>query len=121
MPWNDDSDNSDAPKANGGPWGGGGSDNGGGEGGSPWNRPGGGKGGGGRGPDLEDQMRKMQERFSRRGGGGRGGRKGPSFGPGGFILLGIVALVAWLATGVVVVDEGERAADEVGGARTIHC
>jgi len=109
MPWNDDSGNGDAPKANGGPWGGGGSGNGNGDGdgGSPWNRPGGGQGGGGRGPDLEDQMRKMQERFSRRGG---GGRKGPTFGPGGFLLLGVVALVAWLATGVVVVDEGERAA-----------
>ncbi len=111
MPWNDDNGNggsrNEAPKANGGPWGGGGSDNGGGEGGSPWNRPGG--DGGGRGPDLEDQMRRMQERFSRRGGGG-GGRKGPSIGPGGFLLLGVVALVAWLATGVVIVDEGERAA-----------
>ncbi len=111
MPWNDDNGNGDRPKANGGPWGGGGSGNGNGDGdgGSPWNRPGGGQGGGGRGPDLEEQMRKMQERFSRRGGGGGGG-KGPSFGPGGFLLLGVVALVAWLATGVVVVDEGERAA-----------
>jgi len=117
MPWNDDSGNGsppdDAPKANGGPWGSGsGNGNGGGgDGGSPWNRPGG-NGGGGRGPDLEDQMRKMQERFSRRGGGGgrRGGRKGPNFGPGGFMLLGLVAVLSWLATGVVVVDEGERAA-----------
>ncbi|GAB5458688.1 MAG: FtsH protease activity modulator HflK [Henriciella sp.] len=113
MPWNDNNgsgDNpGDAPKANGGPWGSG-SGNGGGDGGSPWNRPSGGGQGGGRGPDLEEQMRKMQERFSRRGGGGRGGRKGPSFGPGGFLMLGVVGLVAWLATGVVVVDEGERAA-----------
>ncbi len=109
MPWNDDNDNgtgeNDAPKANGGPWGGG-SNNGGDDKGSPWNRPGGGKG-----PDLEDQMRRMQERFSRRGnGGGSGGRKGPSFGPGSFLILGVVALVAWLATGIVIVDEGERAA-----------
>ncbi len=112
MPWNDDSGNGDGPKASGGPWGSGGNGNGGGDGGSPWNRPGGGGGqGGGRGNDLEEQMRKMQERFSRRGGGGgKGGRKGPSFGPGGFLLLGVVALVSWLATGVVVVDEGERAA-----------
>jgi len=109
MPWNDDSGN-DAPKANGGPWGGGGSGNDNGDGGSPWNRPGGSGGGqGGKGPDLEEQMRRMQERFSRRRG-GKGGGKGPSFGPGGFMLLGLVALLAWLATGVVVVDEGERAA-----------
>ncbi|MDJ0922815.1 MAG: FtsH protease activity modulator HflK [Henriciella sp.] len=113
MPWNDNSGNggssNEPPKASGGPWGGGGSGGGGGNGGSPWNRP----GGGNKGPDLEDQMRRMQERFSRRGGGGggrRGGRGGPNLGPGGFILLGVVALVAWLATGVVIVDEGERAA-----------
>lgn len=114
MPWNDNNGNGDEPpKANGGPWGSGGSggSGGNGNGGSPWGRPGGGQGGGGGGSDIEDQMRKMQERFSRRGrGGGGGGRRGPSLGPGGFLVLGLVALVAWLATGVVVVDEGERAA-----------
>ena len=112
MPWNDNSGNGDEPpKANGGPWGSGGSGgNGNGDGGSPWGRPGGGGGQGG-GSDIEDQMRKMQERFSRRGrGGGGGGRSGPNLGPGGFLVLGVVALVAWLATGVVIVDEGERAA-----------
>ncbi|MCR9079999.1 MAG: FtsH protease activity modulator HflK [Hyphomonadaceae bacterium] len=114
MPWNDNNGNGEEPpKANGGPWGSGGSggSGGNGNGGSPWGRPGGGQGGGGGGSDIEDQMRKMQERFSRRGrGGGGGGRRGPSLGPGGFLVLGLVALVAWLATGVVVVDEGERAA-----------
>ncbi|MEL6414327.1 MAG: protease modulator HflK, partial [Pseudomonadota bacterium] len=112
MPWNDNSGNGDEPpKANGGPWGSGGS-GGNGDGNSPWGRPGGGGGGGqGGGSDIEEQMRKMQERFSRRGrGGGGGGRGGPSLGPGGFLVLGVVALVAWLATGVVIVDEGERAA-----------
>jgi len=71
MPWNDNSGNgNEPPKANGGPWGSGGSGgDGNGNGNSPWGRPGG-NGGGNRGPDLEDQMRKMQERFSRRGGGG---------------------------------------------------
>ncbi len=113
MPWNDNSGNGDEPpKTNGGPWGSGGS-GGNGNGGSPWGRPGGGGGGqGGGGNDIEEQMRKMQERFSRRGrnGGGGRGRGGPNLGPGGFILLGVVAFVAWLATGIVVVDEGERAA-----------
>ena len=112
MPWNDNSGNGDEPpKANGGPWGSGGS-GGNGNGGSPWGRPGGNGGGqGGGGNDIEEQMRKMQERFSRRGRGGGGGRaRGPSLGPGGFIVLGVVAAVAWLATGVVIVDEGERAA-----------
>lgn len=116
MPWNDNSDGGNKPSAsNNSPWGSGGSGGGNGNGGSPWNRPGGsgggGQGGGGGGPDLEEQMRRMQERFSRRGkGGGGGGPKAPNIGPGGFILLGVIALIAWLATGVVVVDEGERAA-----------
>ena len=113
MPWNDNSGNGDEPpKTNGGPWGSGGS-GGNGNGGSPWGRPGGGGGGGqGGGNDIEEQMRKMQERFSRRGrgGGSGGGWRGPSFGPGGFLVLGVVAAISWLATGVVVVDEGERAA-----------
>jgi len=109
MPWNDNSGNGDEPpKANGGPWGSGGS-GGNGNGGSPWGRPSGGGGQGG-GNDIEEQMRKMQERFSRRGRGGGGAGRGPSLGPGGFIVLGVVAFVAWLATGVVIVDEGERAA-----------
>lgn len=114
MPWNDKSKDGAASdnvhQANGGPWGGGSNNNGDGDGGSPWSRGGG--SGGNKGPDLEDQMRKMQERFSRRGrGGGGGGRgRGPNLGPGGFLLLGIVGLVAWLATGIVIVDEGERAA-----------
>lgn len=114
MPWNDNSDGGGKPTAsNNSPWGSGGSGGGSGNGGSPWNRPGGsggGQGGGGGGPDLEEQMRRMQERFSRRGKGGGKGPKGPSFGPGGFLALGAVALIAWLATGIVVVDEGERAA-----------
>ena len=115
MPWNDNSDGGSKPTAsNNSPWGSGGSGGGNGNGGSPWNRPGGSGGGqgggGGGGPDLEEQMRRMQERFSRRGRGGGKGPKGPSFGPGGFLVLGAVALIAWLATGIVVVDEGERAA-----------
>ena len=114
MPWKDES-GGEPPRAAGGPWGGGsGGEGGGNNGGSPWNRPGGGgSGGGGGGGDLEDQMRRMQERFrrGRSGGGGSGGRgQRPSFGPGGlFVLLG-AALLAWLATGIVIVDEGERAA-----------
>ncbi|MEM1086195.1 MAG: FtsH protease activity modulator HflK [Pseudomonadota bacterium] len=115
MPWNDNSDGGSKPTAsNNSPWGSGGGNGGNGNGGSPWNRPGGsggGKGGGSGGPDLEEQMRRMQERFSRRGkGGGGGGPKAPNIGPGGFILLGVVALIAWLSTGIVIVDEGERAA-----------
>jgi membrane protease subunit HflK len=108
MPWDDKNKGS-------GPWGSG--DNGGsGSGGdnSPWNRPGNGKSGGGSGGnDLEDQMRRMQERFRRGSGGGGKGRggsaKGPNLGPFGFIIIGGVALFAWLATGVVVVGPGDQA------------
>jgi len=105
MPWDDKTKGS-------GPWGGGGGDKEGGEGNSPWKRPAGGNGGGG---DLEDQMRRMQERFRGRGNGGGGGRRkggasGPNFGPLGILVLVGIALIAWLMTGVVVVDEGSRAA-----------
>jgi len=109
MPWNDESGSGKK-----GPWGAGG---GGGKNDSPWNRPGGngsggGGGGGGRG-DLEEQMRRMQERFRMRGGrGGRGsgGGRGRGFGPFGFIAAGLVALLAWFSTGIVIVDEGQQAA-----------
>lgn len=113
MPWKDES-GGDKPHAAGGPWGSGGS-GGNNNGGSPWNRPGGGGGGqgGGGGSDIEEQMRRMQERF-RRGMGGRGGSSGGGgagrgFGPFGFIVIGVVALIAWLSTGVVVVDAGQQA------------
>lgn len=113
MPWKDES-GGEPPRAAGGPWGGGSGGNGGGKnGGSPWNRPGGGGGGGqgGGGGDLEDQMRRMQERFRRgRGGGGSSGGQRPSLGPGGLIILLGAALLAWLATGIVIVDEQEQAA-----------
>lgn len=115
MPWKDEN-GGEPPRAAGGPWGGGSGGNGGKNGGSPWNRPGGGgggSGGGGGGGDLEDQMRRMQERFRKgRSGGGGGGRRAqrPSFGPGGLLVLIGAALLAWLSTGIVIVDETEQAA-----------
>ncbi|MEM7767871.1 MAG: FtsH protease activity modulator HflK [Pseudomonadota bacterium] len=111
MPWKDQT-GSGKHEAAGGPWGQGGGN---GDGGSPWNRPGGsGGGGGGQGQtDIEEQMRRMQERF-RQGFGGRGGkgggRGGRGIGPVGFGVVGLVAVLAWLSTGVVVVDAGEQAA-----------
>jgi len=103
----------DPPKMAGGPWGGGGGSGDDGKGGSPWKRPTGGggqgSGGGGGGPDLEDQMKRMQERFrSRRR--GKGGKGGGGIGIGGFALLAVAGIFAWLSTGVVVVDAGEQAA-----------
>ncbi|MEQ9504914.1 MAG: FtsH protease activity modulator HflK [Hyphomonas sp.] len=117
MPWDDKTKGS-------GPWGGG-SGSGGGEGGSPWNRPSGGNGGSGGGkgggdkesPDLEEQMRRMQDRFrQRRGGGGGGGRRRggggaqmPSLGPLGFLVIIGVVILSWLSTSVVIVDPTQQA------------
>ena len=110
MPWDDKTKGS-------GPWGGGNKGSGG-EGGSPWNRPSdGNKGSGGKeSPDLEEQMRRMQERFrQRRGGGGGGGRrKGgggqiPNLGPLGVLVILGVVLLSWLSTGVVIVDPTQQA------------
>ena len=115
MPWKDES-GEDKPRAAGGPWGSGSGGNK--NGGSPWNRPGGGGGGGGQGgggggPDIEEQMRRMQERFRRgvggRGGGGGNGGRALNFGPYGFLIVLLVGLFSWLATGVVVVDAGSQA------------
>lgn len=111
MPWNDQKG------GGGGPWGGGsggsggsGGGSGGGDGGSPWGRPGRPSGSGG-GPDLEESLRRMQERFRRRGGGGGGssGGRGRGFGSAGVLIILAIALVGWLFTGVYVVNEQERA------------
>lgn len=101
MPWNDQNG------GGGGPWGSGGS-GGGDKNNSPWGRP---NNGGQQGGDLEDQIRKMQDRFRGRfsGGGGSGGGGGKGIGALGIGLLAIVVLVAWLATGIVRVDAGEQA------------
>ncbi len=124
MPWNDNKG------GGGGPWGGGGSGGGGKDGGgeSPWGRPGGGSGGpggnkpGGPGgskdrPDLEETLRRMQERFRRKDGGGSGGGsggaggagRGRGFGVTGLIILLAIAVVGWLFTGIYQVNEQERA------------
>jgi membrane protease subunit HflK len=70
----------------GGPWGGG---SGGGGGGGPWGRGGG--GGAGRPPDLEDFIRKGQERMRRLMPGGGGGK--------GIVLIGLILVALWLASG----------------------
>jgi membrane protease subunit HflK len=87
-----------------------------------WNEPGGGSnkpkdpwGGGDQGPpDLDEALKKLQEKL---GGlfGGRGARRGGSSGGGGGLsagLLGVIALVAvlvWGLMGLYQVDEQERA------------
>lgn len=102
MPWNDSA---------GGPGNGGGDKPGSGPGGNPWGtnpRPNWGQtprggGAGGPGADLEDMMRKMQERFR----GSAGGDDRSRFGRGAGIL-GAIVFAGWLASGVYVVNEGEQ-------------
>ena len=55
-------------------------------------------------PDLDEVVRKLQNRF---GGlfGGRGGRSGNS---ASFILILVIALLVWALSGIYIVDEGKR-------------
>lgn len=83
----------------------------------PWNQPGGDNkdpwSGGGRQnqgpPDLDELLKKFSKKLGGFGkdssGGGFGGGRGSSAGLVGIALLG---LIVWLATGLYIVDEGER-------------
>ncbi|MDH5327760.1 MAG: FtsH protease activity modulator HflK [Gammaproteobacteria bacterium] len=85
-----------------------------------WNEPGGsgkkdpwGNGGGDQGPpDLDEVVKKMQEKFGALFGGGKGrGQSGSSSGKGGSIGLGAIILLAaaiWGASGIYIIDEGRR-------------
>jgi membrane protease subunit HflK len=92
MPWENKG------SGGGGPWGGGG---GGGGGGGPWGR-GGGAGGGPRPPDIEDFIRKGQDRF-------KGFLPGGGFGGGkGFLLVLALIVVVWLLSGFYRVQPDEQ-------------
>ena len=61
------------------------------------------------GRDLEDMIRDLRERFNFGGGGGGGGTRG---GPGrmiGWPLFAALLLFGWIASGIYIVDEGQRA------------
>jgi membrane protease subunit HflK len=87
-----------------------------------WNEPGGGKDpwsgkGGDQGPpDLDEVVRKLQERLGglfggRRRGGGGGNGSGRPYRPVGGVSVGVVlglALVGWLASGIYIVQPAER-------------
>ncbi|EME69077.1 membrane protease subunit stomatin/prohibitin-like protein [Paramagnetospirillum caucaseum] len=99
MAWN--------PRGGGGPWGGGGG------GGGPWgngggNRPGGGGGGNGGGfgggPDIEDFIRKGQEKLRRAMPGGTGGINGGR----GIAILAALAVAAWAFSGIYKVSPDEQ-------------
>ena len=97
MPWNN--------QGGGGGWQGPG-----GNGGGPWGRGPGSSGGGGGGqpPDLEDLIRRMQER-------------GRQFVPGGFgsgrtiLLIAAVLVALWMASGIYRVDTNEQGVELVFG------
>jgi membrane protease subunit HflK len=82
-----------------------------------WNEPGGGNNKdpwGGRGdqgpPDLDEVVRKMQDKLGGLFGGrkGRGGGGPAKAGFAGFGLVAIVVLVVWLFSGIYIVDAGKR-------------
>jgi membrane protease subunit HflK len=101
MPWNNQGG---GQGGGGGPWGS--PPGGGGNGNNPWGRPPGGNGGGGGGqqpggPDLEDLLRKGQERFKKIAPGGLGGGRG--------IALGLVVLAGlWALSGIYRVESDEQ-------------
>ena len=81
----------------GGPWGGGGGGGGQGGGQSPWSR---GPGGGGQPPDFEEMLRRGQDRMKNLVPGGMGpGKVGA--------LIGVVAVLLWLASGLYQVQPSE--------------
>jgi membrane protease subunit HflK len=91
MPWQNNG-------GGGSPWGGGGNNQG---GGGPWGgRPGGG-GGGPQPPNVEELLRKSQERLRGMMPGGMGSTRG-------IVLLGLVALGVWLATGFYRVNPDQQ-------------
>ncbi|AUG53682.1 FtsH protease activity modulator HflK [Thalassospira marina] len=91
MPWNS--------QGGGGPWGNGGGNNG---GQNPWGkRPSGGNGGGSTPPDLDEMIRKGQDRLKKMFPGGGGGAKG-------IVLIGLAIIGIWLLTGFYRVQPGEQ-------------
>ena len=105
----------------GGPWGGGGNN-----GGGPWGGrgPGGGNGGGGGGggggqqpPDLEELLRKSQERLRKWvPGGGRGGSGGGAgIGARTVVLIAAGVLIAWGLTGFYRVQPDEQGVELLFG------
>ncbi|WP_319485813.1 FtsH protease activity modulator HflK [uncultured Cohaesibacter sp.] len=102
MPWNNQNG------GNGGPWGGGG----GGRNGGPWGQ--GPQNSGPNPPDLEEMIRRGQERLKKAFPGG-GGTGGGSLGLKGAGLLALGALAIWMATGFYTVKEGELGVELVLG------
>jgi membrane protease subunit HflK len=86
-----------------------------------WNEPGGGKDpwggkGGDQGPpDLDEVVKKLQDKFGGLFGGGKSSKDGPSFGADGsgpgsktVSIVIAIALLGWLASGIYLVQPAER-------------
>ncbi len=105
MPWNDQS-NGSGQKPPGGPWGEGPKNPWGGPPRQPTPPP------NNNGGDLEDMVKRLQDRMKggpfggRRGGRGDGDGRGP--GAGGLAVLGALLVAGWFASAVYIVDEGEQ-------------
>jgi membrane protease subunit HflK len=119
MPWSNQSGGGGSSGGGGGgPWGNrGGSGGGGGNGGGPWG--GGGGGGGPSGPqggppDLEAILRKGQDRLKNIMPGGTGGGMSAK----GAVLIGLLAVFGWLATGFFTVRPDEIGIKTVFGKYT---
>ncbi|KZM48495.1 FtsH protease activity modulator HflK [Labrenzia sp. OB1] len=108
MPWSNQT-------GGGGPWKGGGNNGGpwgsGNNGGGPWGGGGQNRGGGGSPPDLEELLKRTQDRMKNVLPGGGGGGLGFV---GILIVIGI-GVIGWLLTGLYVVDEGEVGVELVLG------
>lgn len=98
MPWSNQSGGGGPWKGggnNGGPWGGGG-----GNGGGPWG--GGPNRGGGNTPDLEELLKRTQDRVKTVLPGGGGG-----LGALSVVIIAGILVIGWLLTGIYIVDEGQ--------------
>ncbi|NEU11714.1 FtsH protease activity modulator HflK [Methylobacterium sp. BTF04] len=105
MPWSNQSGGSGGN--GGGPWGRGSGGNGG--GGGPW---GGGGGGGKTPPDLEDLLRRGQDRL-------RGVMPGGTMGGGkGILIAGGLVILGWLATGFYKVEPQQVGIETIFGRYT---
>ncbi|WP_428670915.1 FtsH protease activity modulator HflK [Roseibium sp.] len=108
MPWSNQSGGGGPWKGggnNGGPWGGGGGNSGG-----PWGS-GPNRGGGGTPPDLEELLKRTQDRMKTVLPGGGGGRLGAA----GVLIVAAVVAIGWLATGFYVVEQSEVGVELVLG------
>lgn len=99
MPWQNNS-------GGGGPWGGGGN-RGGGGGQSPWGRGGGSGGGGPQPPDMEQMVRESQEKLKKMLPGDFGGK--------GLLVIILIAVAVWFASGFYTVKPEEQGVELVFG------